>query len=153
MKKKTCRGGALCAFAVLILTPGGGGGELPVRPFPVRRADNTVAVPVFVLSILLNRLGLPAMLGRLAAPLGRMLGVSGTGCTALIMGLCGGYPLGAAYIADMHESGAIDQNEAERLSASATPAGLYNRGRGRGRIRIVKGGGASILAYIPARRC
>lgn len=72
--------------------------------------------PFFLISILMNRLGLPLMLGKLTAPISRFLfGVSGTGGTAFIMGLCGGYPLGAAYIADMYESGSISRNEGERL--------------------------------------
>ncbi len=72
--------------------------------------------PFFVLSILLNRLGLPAFLGRVTAPLAQLLfGVSGAGASALIMGLTGGYPLGAAYIADMHRSGAVSTDEAEQL--------------------------------------
>lgn len=72
--------------------------------------------PFFVVSIILNRLGLPSIIARASAPAARLLfGVSGAGSSALIMGLMGGYPLGAAYIADMHESGAIDTDEAEQL--------------------------------------
>lgn len=72
--------------------------------------------PFFVVSILLNRLGLPGFLARVSTPAARFLfGISGAGSSALIMGLMGGYPLGAAYIADMHESGAIGTAEAEQL--------------------------------------
>lgn len=72
--------------------------------------------PFFVVSIILNRLGLPSIIARASALAARLLfGVSGAGSSALIMGLMGGYPLGAAYIADMHESGAIDTDEAEQL--------------------------------------
>ncbi|MBP3539691.1 MAG: sporulation protein [Oscillospiraceae bacterium] len=72
--------------------------------------------PFVVVSIILNRLGLPGFIARASAPAARLLfGVSGAGSSALIMGLMGGYPLGAAYIADMHESGAIDTDEAEQL--------------------------------------
>lgn len=72
--------------------------------------------PFFLISILMNRLGLPRMLGQLISPLSRLLfGVSGTGGTAFVMGLCGGYPLGAAYIADMYGSGSVSRDEAERL--------------------------------------
>lgn len=72
--------------------------------------------PFFVLSMLLNRLGFPAALGKLLSRwAGRLFGVSGAGCSAFVMGLCGGYPLGAAYIADMHKSGVIDSAEGERL--------------------------------------
>lgn len=72
--------------------------------------------PFFLISILMNRLGIPAALGRITAPLSRRLfGVSGAGGTAFFMGLCGGYPLGAAYIADMYQAGAVEQDEAELL--------------------------------------
>ena len=72
--------------------------------------------PFFVLSVLLNRLGLPGYLGRLLTPLAsRVYGVTGAGASALLIGLTGGYPLGAAYIADMERSGAITAREGGRL--------------------------------------
>ena len=72
--------------------------------------------PFFVLSILLNRLGLPGMLGKLFAPFAsRLYGISGAGASALLIGLTGGYPLGAAYIADMERQGSITASEGERL--------------------------------------
>lgn len=72
--------------------------------------------PFFVLSLLLSKLGLPAMLGRLLSPAAaRLFGVSGTGASALFIGLCGGYPMGAAYIVEMYGNGSIGREEAERL--------------------------------------
>ena len=72
--------------------------------------------PFFVLSILLSKLGLPALLGRLLSPAAaRLFGVSGAGVSALFIGLCGGYPMGAAYIAEMYGDGSIGREEAERL--------------------------------------
>lgn len=72
--------------------------------------------PFFVLSILLSKLGLPAALGRLLGPAAsRLFGVSGAGVSALFIGLCGGYPMGAAYIAEMAAAGAVSREEAERL--------------------------------------
>ena len=72
--------------------------------------------PFFVLSILLCKLGLPALLGRLLSPAAaRLFGVSGAGVSALFIGLCGGYPMGAAYIAEMYGDGSIGREEAERL--------------------------------------
>lgn len=80
--------------------------------------------PFFVLSALLGKLGLPALLGKRLAPLGRRLfRVSGAGCTALVMGLLGGYPLGAAYIAELCESGCVDEGEAGRLLAFCNNSG------------------------------
>ena len=80
--------------------------------------------PFFVLSSLLNSLGLPGVLGHALAPAAmRLYGVSGAGASALILGLCGGYPAGAAYIAEMEKSGAVTAQEAERLLAFCNNSG------------------------------
>lgn len=80
--------------------------------------------PFFLLSIFMNRLKVPLRLGKLLAPFSKLVfGVSGSGGTALVMGLCGGYPLGAAYIADMRKNGLIECDEAERLLAFCNNSG------------------------------
>ena len=80
--------------------------------------------PFFVLSGFLNRVGLPGILGRLLAPFAvRLFGVSGAGASAFVMGVLGGYPAGAAYIADMERSGSITVREAERLLAFCNNSG------------------------------
>lgn len=80
--------------------------------------------PFFVLSMLLNRLGLPEFLARLTGRSASLLfGVSGEGASALFIGLTGGYPMGAAYIADMCECGRIDREEAQRLLAFCNNSG------------------------------
>ena len=80
--------------------------------------------PFFVLSSLLNALGLPGLLGRALAPAAmRLYGVSGAGASALLMGLCGGYPTGAAYIAELEKNGAVTCREAERLLAFCNNSG------------------------------
>ena len=72
--------------------------------------------PFFILSILLNRLGLPQLIGHRIAPLaGRLFGVSGAGASALPVGLLGGYPLGAGCVASLCACGEISAEEAERL--------------------------------------
>lgn len=72
--------------------------------------------PFFVLSILLSRLGVPRRIGRRLSPLaGRLFGVSGAGLTALPVGLLGGYPMGAACVAELLAQREIDRDEAERL--------------------------------------
>ena len=77
-----------------------------------------------MLSGLLNRLGLPGFLGRLlAGAASRIYGISGAGASALFIGLTGGYPLGAAYIADMERSGAVTAAEGERLLAFCNNSG------------------------------
>jgi len=80
--------------------------------------------PFFVLSGFLNRMGLPGLLGRLLAPAAmRLFGVSGAGASALLIGLTGGYPAGAAYIADMERRGSVTPQEAERLLAFCNNSG------------------------------
>lgn len=72
--------------------------------------------PFFVATVLLSELGFAAYLGRLLSPVAsRLFGVSGVGASAFIVGLCGGYPLGAAYIADMRRAGRLDCREASAL--------------------------------------
>ena len=80
--------------------------------------------PFFVLSLLLSRLGFPAWLGQKIAPAAaRLFRVSGAGATALVVGLCGGYPLGAVYITDLLKRGTIRPREAERLLAFCNNSG------------------------------
>lgn len=116
MKQKLALAGTLCALAALIFS----------SPQVLAGARDALSLcaslilpslfPFFVLSILLGKLGLPQRLGRRLAPLAaKLFGVSGAGVSALLMGLTGGYPLGAASVADMVESGLIDTDEAGRL--------------------------------------
>ncbi len=80
--------------------------------------------PFFVVCGLLSRLGFPAWLGRLIGPAaGRLFHVSGQGASAFVVGLTGGYPMGAGYIADMLRSGVISLPEAERLLAFCNNSG------------------------------
>ena len=80
--------------------------------------------PFFVLSGFLNRMGLPGLLGKLLAPAAmRLFGVSGAGASALLIGLTGGYPAGAAYIAEMERCGSVSRQEAERLLAFCNNSG------------------------------
>ena len=80
--------------------------------------------PFFVLSILLSRLGLPYYLNRfLGKPASRLFRVSGAGISALFIGISGGYPLGAAYIAQNYEEKIIGRAEAERLLAFCNNSG------------------------------
>lgn len=73
-------------------------------------------LPLFALSSLMNRLGLgDALAGKLGGIMGRLFGISGMGASALIAGLCGGYPLGAATAAELCADGRISREEGERL--------------------------------------
>lgn len=72
--------------------------------------------PFFLISVLLSRLGLPAWLGKLLGPAaGRLFRVSGAGVTALLIGLSGGYPMGAAYLSQLLQDKRISEREAEHL--------------------------------------
>ena len=80
--------------------------------------------PFFILSGLVSRLGLPAYLGNFfSGGANRLFGVSGAGMTALFMGLTGGYPMGAGYIAELVRQGQIDLNESEKLMAFCNNSG------------------------------
>lgn len=80
--------------------------------------------PFFVLSILLGKLGLPfyleKLLGNTAA---RIFRISGAGISAFFIGISGGYPLGASYIAQIYEERIIDRQEAEKLLAFCNNSG------------------------------
>lgn len=80
--------------------------------------------PFFVISFLLSRLGFPVLLGKLLAPFAsRFFRSSGTGVTALFVGLTGGYPMGAAYLAELIRDGSIETREGERLLAFCNNSG------------------------------
>ena len=80
--------------------------------------------PFFAVSLLLAKLGFPQLLDRVLSPLVRRLfRVSGAGATALFIGLCGGYPMGAAYLAELTEQGQISPREAERLLVFSNNSG------------------------------
>lgn len=73
--------------------------------------------PFFVLSSLLIATGLAELCAR---PLGRLLsplfGTSGAGLSALVLGLVGGYPVGARTLAQLAERKACSPKELRRLS-------------------------------------
>ena len=72
--------------------------------------------PFFVAAGLMTRTGAASSLGKLLEPLCRRLfGVSGSGVSAFIIGISGGYPLGAAHIAGLYSDGEISAEEAAGL--------------------------------------
>lgn len=124
MKNKLSIFAALCALAALIMSTD--------NVINCCQAALTLCLeliipslfPFFVLSGLLNRLGLPSLLGQLLAPLAsRLFRVSGPGASAFFIGITGGYPMGASYIADLLESGQISSEEASRLLAFCNNSG------------------------------
>ena len=81
-------------------------------------------LPFFMLSSLLQQLGLPGILGRLLSPVTRKLfGIGGAGASALLLGVTGGYPLGADAVARLRRSGALTREQAERALAFCNNSG------------------------------
>ena len=80
--------------------------------------------PFLTISLLINRLGVPLWLGsKLQTPMGLLFGVSGTGAGVFILGILGGYPGGAAVIADLLEREDLDAKEAKKLLAFCNNSG------------------------------
>lgn len=78
----------------------------------------------FVLSGLLVRLGLPALLEKPFSYVCRHLfGVNGSGAAAVILGFVSGYPVGTVCIKTLYQSGQISKTEAERLLAFCNNSG------------------------------
>ena len=71
--------------------------------------------PFFIAANLLNELGASKLMSNALAPLGARLGISGHGVSAFIIGVTGGYPLGAAYIARLRAQGLVSRDDASRL--------------------------------------
>ena len=70
--------------------------------------------PFFVLSRRLTRSGI-LRLSRGNRLCGRLFGVSAAGMGALLMGFCGGYPLGVDTVCGLYQSGQLGREEAQRL--------------------------------------
>ena len=81
-------------------------------------------LPYFAAAGLLTRLGAADALARRLAPAAaRLFGVSGAGAAVFLLGLSGGYPLGAASIGELYRSGALQKEEAEHLLAFCDNSG------------------------------
>lgn len=73
-------------------------------------------LPFFFISGIISSLGIPQILSRLARrPMQSLFGVSGYACTPLVLGLLGGYPVGAASVAELVREGRLKPAEGERL--------------------------------------
>ena len=80
--------------------------------------------PFFVLSSLLVQSDVPRLLSRaMAGVMYPLFGVSGAGASALILGLLGGYPVGARTVAELYGRGEIAQEESEQLLAFCNNSG------------------------------
>lgn len=80
--------------------------------------------PFFVLSSLLVSLNLTRYPGRwLERAMKPLFGVSGSGASALLLGMVGGYPVGAKTVAELYGSGQCTKPEAQRLLLFCNNAG------------------------------
>lgn len=80
--------------------------------------------PFFIMSALLRSTGAVHALARAASRImPRVFGVPGAGSAALVLGLTGGYPIGAAAAASLVSSGEISRGEGERLLAFCNNSG------------------------------
>ena len=153
MKRKLPIYAALCALFVLITASS----QVIVCASEGLRLCGELIVPslfpFFVDSLLLGKLGFPEALGRCLSPLTRRLfHVSGKGATALFIGLTGGYPMGAAYLAELLERGEISPRETERLLGfcnNSGPAFLVGA-IGAGVFDSAKAGHLLYIAHIQA---
>lgn len=72
--------------------------------------------PFFVISYLAGNAGLPVYIGqKLRMPMSILFGTSGTGAGVFILGILGGYPLGAAVIADLVQKGDLTTEDGQKL--------------------------------------
>ena len=107
---------ALGAFIMLILFPDAAASGVKTGLYVCVDKIIPSLFPFFIASSLLTNLGATAYIGKALAPLSaRLFHVSGAGGSAFIIGLTGGYPRGASYIADMYRNRQITKQESERL--------------------------------------
>ena len=103
--------------------------------------------PFFVLANLLSLLGLPELLsGALGGAARRLFRVSGAGAQAFLLGVLGGYPLGAATTAQLRRDRIVSRSEAERLLAfcnNSGPAFILGAAGG-----VLGSPGAGLLLYV-----
>ena len=86
--------------------------------------------PFFVLSILLGG-ALAGQRMRLLSPLARLLKVPENAVSLIVVGLLGGYPVGAQVVAGAYEDGRLAKKDAQRMLAfcsNAGPAFLFGMG-------------------------
>lgn len=111
--------------------------------------------PFFTLANLLSELGLPDLLGQRLTPLTKKLfRVSGCGAQAFVLGISGGYPLGASVVADLRRRGLISRPEGERLLAFCNNSGpAFILGAAGGVFHSPKAGLLLYLTHILGAVC
>ena len=114
MKKALYILASLAAFAALLIFPKAAAEAVRSGLTLCAQVIIPSLLPFFIAVNLLNELGASRLISNALAPFGARLGISGCGVTAFIIGVTGGYPLGAAYIARLRSQGLIDRGEASR---------------------------------------
>lgn len=80
--------------------------------------------PFFVLSSMLISSGAVERMAQLFSPGAKLLfGISGSGFSAFLLGMIGGYPVGIRTATELYKSGRISKNECERLCLFCNNAG------------------------------
>ncbi len=116
MKRLSAICAALGAFIMLILFPEAAAEGVKNGLYICADKILPSLLPFFIASSLLTNLGATAYIGKLLAPVSsKLFHVSGAGGSAFVIGLTGGYPLGASYISDMYRNNQIEKSEAEKL--------------------------------------
>ena len=114
MKKALYILASLAAFAALLIFPKAAAEAVRSGLTLCAQVIIPSLLPFFIAVNLLNELGASRLVSNALAPFGARLGISGCGVTAFIIGVTGGYPLGAAYTARLRSQGLIDRGEASR---------------------------------------
>lgn len=115
---------ALAIFAALLLRPQAAADGARAGLSLCARTLIPSLFPFMAASGLLLRLGAPQRLGEKLTPLSRRLfGVGGAGSAVFILGILGGYPLGAVTATELYQSGTLEKREAERLLAFCDNSG------------------------------
>lgn len=70
--------------------------------------------PFLLISALLRAQGVPEALARIAGPLLRVFGLPPAVAAPFLLGLCGGYPVGASAVAELVRAGALTPEEGAR---------------------------------------
>lgn len=119
MRKTLLDPAALCAGALFFLL-------IPFSSAAAQGADEGLAIalgtaipalfPFFTVSGLMVSTGAATALGRLFGPLlWRLYSLPGAAAGPLVLGLTGGYPVGARAACELYAQGELTQDEAERL--------------------------------------
>ena len=105
----------LCFLVVLTGAPAAQEGVRDGLTLSLRMAIPAL-FPFFLTAGLLTGTGVTAALGRLfRRPLSALYGLPGEAAGPLLLGLTGGYPIGAASTAALYRAGSLRREEAERL--------------------------------------